>query len=636
MASHALATRFRKSIEYGAIAPPARVPRRRPSSLYKSKTLEVLTGLLTFWNGLFGPLIFDDYFSITSNRTISSLATSLAPPAGSAVAGRPIVNLSYALNDALAGLDLRVFHATNLAIHIACALLLFAVLRRSFERAAVAGDGVALACALVWMVHPLESEAVDYVSARTESLMACFYLLTIYTGIRALERTHRTQWSILCIVCCALGMGCKESMVTAPVLLALYDRVFVYDSWKDAWRDRWPLYAGLAITWIELAVLVAGGPRAASAGLSADPGLVTPVSPWTYLLNQAEMIPRYLRLAVWPRGLVLDYGLPRPLTIGAVAPGAALVLALLFATSIALGRWPRAGFLGAWFFVTLAPASSIVPIHTEAGAERRMYLPMMALAVLAVFAASAVLRRFGVSRVGRTCVAAACVVVLAGATVQRNAEYQTGISIWQTVVDRRPHGRARYNLAMLLKADGRREDMLAELREAVRDYPDARYGLGQELFDERSYAESIAELRAFIRDRPSHEAVVPARLIVGRALAAQGRYGDALPEYRFYLSIHAENAGAWTDYGIALAAGGQTGEAVKAFARAVSLQPSSGAAHRNLANARLGSGDYAGAETEAREALRLDPADAVAREILALAQARQQNKTRRSFLRRVL
>src|SRR5439155_24448088 len=94
------------------------------------------------------------------------------------------------------------------------------------------------------------------------------------------------------------------------------------------------------------------------------------------------MIPRYLWLTVWPRALVLDYGLPRPLTIVDALPGALVVLAALAATIAALVRWPRAGFLGAVFFLTLAPTSSFLPISSEVGAERRMYLPSMALAVL--------------------------------------------------------------------------------------------------------------------------------------------------------------------------------------------------------------------------------------------------------------
>ena len=104
-------------------------------------------------------------------------------------------------------------------------------------------------------------------------------------------------------------------------------------------------------------------------------GFSTGVSGWSYALNQCDMLAHYLRLAIWPRSLVLLYGEPRPLTLFAVWPSAVLIALLLGLTVLALVTRPMLGFLGAWFFVTLAPTSSVVPIATEVGAERRMYLP---------------------------------------------------------------------------------------------------------------------------------------------------------------------------------------------------------------------------------------------------------------------
>jgi protein O-mannosyl-transferase len=166
--------------------------------------------------------------------------------------------------------------------------------------------------------------------------------------------------------------------VTVPAMVVMYDRVFIFKSMKDAIRARWRLYGGLAVTWGVLGLLLASGPRIHSAGFSAG------VSPWTYLLNQTVMMVRYLRLAVWPDSLVVNYGWPLPLTLADVLPQALMVVALLGATIAALIRRPPLGFLGASFFITLSPTSSVVPIATEVGAERRMYLPLIPLVVLAV------------------------------------------------------------------------------------------------------------------------------------------------------------------------------------------------------------------------------------------------------------
>jgi hypothetical protein len=112
-------------------------------------------------------------------------------------------------------------------------------------------------------------------------------------------------------------------------------------------------------------------------------------SPLSRVLRRAQESP-VLYLAVWPRSLVLNYGWPRVVTIKDVWPGALATAASAACATIALMRWPKVGFFGAWFFITLAPASSVVPIATEVGAERRMYLPLAGLVVLAVVGAAMV------------------------------------------------------------------------------------------------------------------------------------------------------------------------------------------------------------------------------------------------------
>src|SRR5262249_11190655 len=191
----------------------------------------------------------------------------LSPPnRGEAVSGRPLVNLSLAVNYAIGGLDVTGYHVWNVAVHVCCALLLFGIVRRTLDDA-----GVAAASAVLWMVHPLQSEAVDYISARTESMMALCYLATLYASVRSLRSPQGGRSTAVAVAACAAGMACKESMAAAPMMVAAYDRTFAFRSWKDAVRSRWPLYAGLAATWLVLTALVLHAPRAHSAGfVSAD------------------------------------------------------------------------------------------------------------------------------------------------------------------------------------------------------------------------------------------------------------------------------------------------------------------------------------------------------------------------------
>ena len=429
----------------------------------------------------------------------------LFPPRELPVAGRPFVNLSFAINYAIGGLDVRGYHLTNIAIHLTCALLLFGLMRRTLRGSKIAerlrsnADNLAFACALIWVVHPLNSEAVDYVTERTESLMALFYLLTMYASVRALAVKHRTIWQAVAIASSALGMGCKESMITAPLMVLAYDRTFAFDSWRGAVRARWKFYVLLAASWVALAALVWSGPRGHSAGLSTD------VRPWTYLLNQSVMIVRYLRLSVAPR-LVVNYGFPRPFVLNDVLPYMAAIALLLVVVGVAVARRPTVGFLGVWFFLTLAPTSSIVPIATEVGAERRMYLPLAAIVALLVVLFVAFAGRISLSSRARTRFGAAILAIVAAAlaagTVVRNREYALALTLAQTALDRWPTGVAHYLVGTELVAAGRQAEGVAHLRQAVDDDPRARYALGVELYRDGSLTDAVANLQEFIRRSP--------------------------------------------------------------------------------------------------------------------------------------
>jgi len=189
---------------------------------------------------------------------------SLAPSHAGVLAGRPIVNFSFAINYAIGGLSVRGYHIANVILHILSALVLFGIIRITLrtskvrDRIAAAPDGIALASALIWMVHPLQTESVDYVTQRTELMMGLFYLLTLFCAIRAAGSSASGRWQVGAIVSCLLGMGCKESMVTAPLVVVLYDRIFLFDSMREAWPRRKGLYAGLALGWLDHAELRGG------------------------------------------------------------------------------------------------------------------------------------------------------------------------------------------------------------------------------------------------------------------------------------------------------------------------------------------------------------------------------------------
>jgi protein O-mannosyl-transferase len=462
-------------------------------------------------------------------------------------------------------------------------------------------------------------------------------------------------WPRVAVLACAAGMACKESMVTAPVMVALFDRVFLFTSFREAWRARRRLYLCLAATWFLLALLLSTGPRPHSAGFSAG------LSSWTYLLNQAPAVVRYLEQSVWPDSLVLLYGWPRQLTFADVWIQALVIGALLVLTAIALWRRPTLGFLGAWFWITLAPTSSIVPIATEVAAERRMYLPLMALIVLAIVGLlwlwdelgrrlpSAVYARMG-SAIAVVLVTLAS-VSLAAATVSRNREYESPVTMARTVVARHPTPVAHLSLGRALLDAGQREEGLMHVRQALPGLPGAHFTLGLDLVTQGKFDEALAHLEAVVRDRPPFLAdVVIARASMGEVFLEQERWAEAarqfqlvlaaLPgnslaehhladalfslerweeaaaHYRLYLEREPRDAGALNNFGIALISTGQADGARNAFERAVDIDPSNAAAHYNLANVLFKGFEVDRAVGYALRAIQLQPDDSHSHELL--------------------
>ena len=370
--------------------PPARTTVTMRNGIYFSAAVLLVAALAAWANSFRGPFVLDDLPAIAENATIQNFRTAFAPPAdGQTVSGRPLVNLSFALNWAVGGVSVQSYHVLNLAIHALAALALFGVARRTLLSAPLASrfaeEATPLACALAawWMLHPLQTESVTYVSQRAESLAGLWLLLTLYASTRGVDSPTPGRWSALAVVTCLLGMATKEVMFAAPLLVLLHDRTFFAGTFGGAWHRRPWLYAGLAATWLLLGWLVwRTGNRGATAGFGLG------ITPWHYLLTQCDALTHYLRLVVWPAPLVLDYGFATINSVGEVWLQGVLLVALFAATLVAVVRRSPWGFLGAWYFLLLAPSSSLVPVATQTIAEHRMYLPLAAVIAAALAALS--------------------------------------------------------------------------------------------------------------------------------------------------------------------------------------------------------------------------------------------------------
>ncbi|CAM9935733.1 unnamed protein product, partial [Phaeothamnion confervicola] len=488
----------------------------------------VLCVLAVYANSLFNEFVFDDFGGIDGNPTIRQLwplgqcSTPCAWSAGlnQQVHTRPLLNFSFALNYALGGLQVWGYHAVNVAIHIANALLLFGILRRTLSLAVVrkklgdAGVPLSFAVALLWALHPLQTESVTYVIQRAESLVALLYLLTLYCAIRGAEPGRAAAWHAASVIACFLGMATKEVMVTAPVAVLAYDGIFLAGSFGLALRRRAWFYAGLALSWVLLAYLVVSTGELfklyAESGGSKDG-----YEPWTYALTQGGVILHYLRLSFWPSPLVLDYDWPVAKGLGEALPSLFAIGALVAATVWGvIARKPWA-FAGAWFFLILSPTSSIVPLE-DLAFEHRMYLPLAAVlgvtVVMGYAGARDVVSRYQMSPRAAVTIGVVLLVAVAaifGAlTVRRNTDYANQLSIWRDTIVHAP-GKARVNLNLgeALARTGRYEEAIFHYRAALRrkaNYPEAHNNLGVALVALGQLEEAVGHYREAIRLSPGY------------------------------------------------------------------------------------------------------------------------------------
>ncbi len=549
----------------------------------------IIAIVLAYANSLSAPFIFDDAGAVLKNPTIRRLASLaiFAPPTdGSTTTGRPLVNATFALNYALSGDHTWSYHALNLAFHVCAALTLFGLLRRTFSFCNFSSaTATAFAIALLWSLHPLQTETVVCIAQRTELLCGVFYLFTLYAFARASDghalgdpgvAPLRHFWLSLSVAACLLGMATKEVMVTAPLAVLLYDRAFLAKSYSTALRTRPRFYAALAATWLLLALLVlgGGGARGASAGFGLG------ISPWHYLLTQADALVLYLRLAFWPHPLVLDYGTAVVSSLAAVWWQGLVILTLLATTVYALARQPRLGFLGAIFFLLLAPSSSVVPLVTQTIAEHRMYLPLaavltaLALGARRVFGPRAHYAAFALS------------VPCLGFTFARNADYASPLAIWQNAVAHRPHARTLTALGVALLHAGRPADALPYFARALTLDP-------SHLSAERNRALALLQLGRAAEAAPLL-AALPSRepgeaeefFALGNAFVREEKFAEAAAAYQRTLRLQPDHAPAHANLGNVLLLQGRTPEAIIEYEAVLRLRPDDARARANLQLAR--------------------------------------------------
>jgi tetratricopeptide (TPR) repeat protein len=619
-------------------------------------------------NSFHGPFVFDDKPSIVENlsiRHLGSLQVLAASPDAVTTAGRPVVNLSLAINYAIGGLEVEGYHVLNLGIHILAALALFGLVRRTLlvpilsARFGAASTGLALTVALLWAVHPLQTESVTYIVQRAEAMVGLFYLLTLYCLLRGAITARGTGWYAAAVGSCALGMASKEVMVSAPLVALLYHRVFISGSFKESLRRRWRLWLALSATWILLVLVVyLSQHRGGSAGFGLG------MTAWQYARRQFGCIIHYLRLAFWPSPLVLDYGNAAIKDAAQLVPSAIGVCLLVASTAAALALRPAWGFLGVCFFAILAPTSSIVPLAGQVEAEHRMYLPLAAVVVLVVLAAYRAVARSGLQlRRAVVVLIPAVAAVLSWETYQRNQVYQSELVLWDNTVRSCPlnyrayhnrgnayMARGQYDAALkdfgkvvelnprdaksynyrgnVYSAAGRYDEAIIDYSKAIQlkpDLADAYNGRGT-AYGNKGYVD--AAIADFDRAIGLDGGMAEAYYNRGNAHGAKGQMDAAIKDYEQAIGLRPDYADAYNHRGGAYDSKGQFDAAIKDYDQAIELRPSDADVFNNRGNAYQNKGQYDAAIRDYDRAIALQPDHTVAylNRAIALSQTKAYDK----------
>jgi tetratricopeptide (TPR) repeat protein len=458
-------------------------PSRRPLLV---AALLALGGTLVYLNALPNAFHFDDSHSIVENPAIRSFGeagrwftdTRAFTVLKENTNYRPVLLATYAVNYALGGLRPAGFRVFNLLGHLGCALLAFLLARELAARLwpeprdARRREWVPVLTGAVFVLHPLQSEIVNYISSRSDGLCALFYLASLLAWVRANAAAGRRALLLraVAVAAFALALLVKEVGLTLPAAVWLWEvlverRPAVRLGWRRLGR-----YAALAV--------VAGLYLAVRAYMLRDYDVrfraTTP--PLAYFATQLRAWFHYLRLFVLPVGQCVDpdYPFSRSLVEPRVLAAAAGVI------GVAAGAWPlrrrrpEVTFGLGFFLLALAPTSSFFPI-AEAVNEHRPYLGNLGLCLLAAVLLAEVAPR-AAGRRGAAALAAAVLLVLGGLTVARNRVWRDDYSLWRDVVAKAPHnGRAHLNYGLALLGRGRPDEALAQYEACARLWPDYSY-----------------------------------------------------------------------------------------------------------------------------------------------------------------
>lgn len=537
--------------------------------------LIVLVGLGLYLQTLNAPFIFDDYGCLDENPVIRDFSyfgdfsqvreLSIDADLKNSFVLRTLTYLTFALNYALSGTAVRGYHLVNIAIHLAAACLVYLFVLFSLrpiitavpQRPARWAAWMPLLTALLFVAHPLQTQAVTYIVQRFTSLVALLYLAVLVLYI--LARTSGTPLRrrgcyALALLSTLLAMKAKETAFTLPLILALYEFFFLSGEIRKRLLGLLPFFLTMAVIPLTLFWLTSTAGAHGGALVDQSLNLVNfgNISRWEYLITEFSVLVIYLRLLFWPSGQNFDPDYPLAQKFLEVETfGSFLLLSLLAGTAIVLWRRSRRGervrdhllrlaaFGILWFFVTISVESTIIPIDDPL-MEYRVYLPSVGIFLAVMAALGWLVERYPAW--WRLSLAGILVgtSLLGAATLARNRLYLDPLRMYEDVAVKSP-AKSRVHEA-----------------------------LGIHYLKNEQYDQAIV---AFTRASQLNPNEVNPIVLLGYALGTMGRFDEALLNFQAALRREPDNYFAHGYLGAAFLTMGRFTEAEESLLRSLEISP---------------------------------------------------------------
>ena len=527
---------------------------------------------------LHGPFLFDDYDIDFSDPQIADASL------GSWLGGnRPILMLTYWMNYQVAGTGTFAFHLFNLLIHIGNTLLIYLVAAKLFEWAKMEARErglLAAFSALLFLVHPLQTESVAYIAGRSESLAALFfvgaYALFLYRGEDGLSWAR----SVGIVLLFGLAVATKENAAVLPLVFLLTEFFWSPRGFKASVKANWRVYVPMVVGSVCALAFIA---KVLTASQSA--GLHLKDVTWSqYLFTQTRAVLTYIRLFFLPVGQSADHDFAISRTIGDHGAWlcALVLIGFLVGALLARKRFPLASFGFLLFLVLLAPTSSFIPIR-DALVERRMYLPVAALAFVVV----ELLWRYRSTR-RPIAMGVICVVLFAAgaAAYQRNRLWGDAWAFSTYEVNANPHKKREYarlvHTALLENRCAEAVPYMERGNSAIPEDPEILIGWAKALECSGRPGEAVAKLQKAVFISPSSLTFE----LEGTLYGEMGRMQDAKAALDKAVALDPQSVSAHNARGLWYEAAKDYGSAINDYEAALRVQSYNMTAQMRLSRAR--------------------------------------------------